>query len=84
MDRQGIIGLIFAGLLLGGLFLFARRGVSSDARINAPCKTCGPDNISITPINQPAHYKNKETRHIEYNDAGMPTLIEITRDYTIA
>jgi len=29
-------------------------------------------------------YRNKETRKIEYNDDGLPTLIEITRDYTVA
>ena len=29
-------------------------------------------------------YKNKEIRRIEYNEDGLPTLIEITRDYSIA
>ena len=28
-------------------------------------------------------YQNKEIRRIEYNEDGLPTLIEITRDYAI-
>ena len=29
------------------------------------------------------HYRNKETRNIEYNEDGLPTKIEIIRDFKV-
>lgn len=77
LNRDGIIGLLLVGLLFGGLMLASRRPVSS--AIAAPCCGQGARMVAETP-----RYRNKETRRIEYNDDGLPTLIEITRDYTVA
>jgi hypothetical protein len=83
MNREGAVGLLLIGLLLGGLFLFSRRSAVSS------CATYSPEyqsqgNIRLVSSAEPPHYRNKETRHIEYNADGLPTLIEITRDYTVA
>jgi hypothetical protein len=85
--KDTVIGIALVALLLGGILLLARR--------SAPVYAGAPDNRSshnsdITFINpvpynhtEPAHYRNKETRRIEYNGDGLPTLIEISRDYAI-
>jgi len=78
MNRQGAIVLLLIGLLVGGALLLNRKPVVN------PIQCCGEGAISVVPIKEPPHYRNKETRHIEYNADGLPTLIEITRDYTIA
>jgi hypothetical protein len=36
-----------------------------------------------TSYEEPRRYRNKETRLIEYNGDGLPTKIEIVRDYAI-
>jgi hypothetical protein len=82
MNTQGIVGLIILAFL-GGILLLARKSAVSMPANNIGCSTCG-SNIKVTPITNSAHYRNKETRRIEYNDDGLPTLIEITRDYTVA
>jgi hypothetical protein len=86
--KDTVIGIVLVAFLLGGLLLLARR--------STPVYAGAPDNRSshnsnitfIEPIpykhTEPAHYRNKETRRIEYNADGLPTLIEISRDYAIA
>jgi len=83
MNREGAVGLLLIGLLLGGLFLFSRRSTVS-SRV-----TCGSDiqsqgNIRLVSSAEPPHYRNKETRRLEYNADGLLTFMEITRDYTVA
>ncbi len=50
-------------------------------------QTSTPGHIRITPLNSEdaekvmLHYKNKETRDIEWNKDGLPTRITIEREY---
>jgi hypothetical protein len=78
MNKQGAIVLLLIGLLVGGALLLNRKPAASSVQC------CGEEAISVIPIKELPHYRNKETRRIEYNGDGLPTLIEITRDYTIA
>ena len=84
MNREGAIGLLLIGLLLGGIFLLARRPGTALSHASAPVQTHNPGNIRLVPLEaEPRRYQNKETRSIEYNEDGLPTKIEITRDYAI-
>ena len=85
MNREGTIGLLLIGLLLGGIFLLVRRPVAlSHASAPLQTQTHNPGNIRLVPLEaEPRRYQNKETRSIEYNEDGLPTKIEITRDYAI-
>lgn len=88
MSRDATIGIILMALLFGGIFLFARR----PAAVEAPIATftprqlsSGQGNMRFVPVQTgPPRYRNKEIRNIEYNADGLPTRIEITRDYTVA
>ncbi len=83
MNREGALGIILIALLLGGIVLFARRPVTANYS-PAPRQSYSQGNIRVIPIEaEPRRYQNKETRRIEYNDDGLPTLIEITRDYAV-
>lgn len=73
MDKEFALQLLFIGLLMGGAIFFAHRLGSSDSSSLLPATK-----------EEPRRYKNKEIRRIEYNEDCLPTLIEITRDYTIA
>lgn len=87
MNRDATIGIIFMALLLGGLVLLARRPAAVGAPISAsaPGQLIGQGNIRFVQAQaEPPHYRNKETRHIEWNAEGLPTKIEIIRDYAIA
>ena len=81
MNKEAAAGLFFIALLFGGVLLLARRPtvVTSHAIENY-----SQGNIRVVPISEPAHYRNKETRRLEYNADGQLTLMEITRDYTVA
>lgn len=82
MNKEGVVGLFLFLALLGGIVLFARRPAVSSSTSLQPYSQ---GNINIVPIaEQPRHYQNKETRRLEYNADGLLTLLEITRDYTIA
>lgn len=84
MNKEGVIGLFLFLALLGGIVLFARRPAATSSLALAPNQPHSQRNVSIIPIaGQPRRYQNKETRRIEYNGDGLPTLIEITRDYTV-
>ena len=80
MNKEVAIGLFLVALLFGGVLLLARRPTAVTSYANG---NYNQGNIRVVPISEPAHYKNKETRRIEYNTDGLPTLIEITRDYAI-
>lgn len=83
MNKEGVIGLFLFIALLGGIVLFARRPATSSLALT-PNQPYSQGNINIVPIaEQPRRYQNKETRRIEYNSDNLPTLIEITRDYTV-
>jgi hypothetical protein len=82
MNKEGVIGLFLFIALLGGIALFARRPAVSNSTSLQPYSQ---GNVSIVPIaEQPRRYQNKETRRLEYNTDGQLTLMEITRDYTVA
>lgn len=80
MNKEAAFGLFLVALLFGGVLLLARRPTVSSY---SPGYYSQRGNIRVVPISEPAHYKNKETRRIEYNADGLPTLIEITRDYAV-
>jgi len=83
MNREAAVGLLLIALLFGGIVLFARRPVTA-SYAPAPRQSYSQGNIRVIPIEaEPRRYQNKETRRIEYNDDGLPTLIEITRDYAV-
>lgn len=84
--KDTVIGIALVALLLGGILLLACR--TAPVYAGAPDNRSSPSNITfIQPVpynhTEPAHYRNKETRRIEYNGDGLPTLIEISRDYAI-
>jgi len=82
MNKEAI-GFVLVALLFGGIVLFARRRALT-SHYSAPHQGYTTPNIRLVPVQEePKRYKNKETRRIEYNDDGLPTLIEITRDYAI-
>ena len=78
MNREAL-GLLFVALLFGGVLLLARRRNSTTS-----LQPYSQGNIKVIPVGaEPRRYQNKETRRIEYNGDGLPTMIEITRDYTV-
>jgi len=83
MNREGALGLLFIALLFGGVLLLARRPVTTNYA-STSLQPYSSGNIKVIPVEQgPRRYQNKETRRIEYNADGLPTVIEITRDYTV-
>jgi len=85
MNRDATIGILMMALLLGGIFLLARRPAAAPISSYTPRRLSGQGNIRFVPAQaEPPRYRNKETRNIEYNADGLPTKIEIIRDYTIA
>ena len=81
MNREGVLGIFLIALLLGSIVLFARRPAVTS--VSAP-RQLTQGNIKVIPVQaEPRRYKNKETRNIEYNADGLPTKIEIIRDYAI-
>jgi len=90
MNRDATIGIIVVALLLGGIFLFARRPAAAAAPISAyaPRQLTGQGNIRFVPARaESPRYQNKEIRdtNLEYSSDGLLTKIrmEITRDYAI-
>jgi len=85
MNRDATIGIIVVALLLGGIFLFTRRPAAAPVSTYSPRQLPGQGNIRFVPARaEPPRYRNKETRNIEYNADGLPTKIEIIRDFAIA
>lgn len=85
MNREGTIGLILIALLFGGIVLLARPRTAIANYNPIPLQTHNPGNIRMVPVGaEPRRYQNKETRRIEYNADGLPTLIEIIRDSVVA
>ncbi len=83
MNKVGIgIGIAF---LIGlGLLLFFTRKAPAPSEMG--CATCGqPLRLQLaTPgesTNGLLHYKNKETRNVEWSEDGLPTKIVIEREY---
>lgn len=84
MNRENTLGIILIVLLLGGFLLLNRRPAITSNHISSPLEQYSQGNIKFVPAQEEARrYQNKETRRIEYNDDGLPSLIEITRDYAI-
>ena len=87
MNKEGAIGLLLIGLVMGGIFLLARRPRTalSLSRASVPLQTHNPGNhIKLVPLGaEPRRYQNKETRRIKYNEEMLPIEIEITRDYAV-
>lgn len=82
MNKEGALGILLVALLLGGIVLLARRPAVASNYASPQHHSQG--NIQVIPVQaEPRRYQNKETRRIEYNDDGLPTLIEITRDYAV-
>lgn len=77
MNKEFALELVLIGLLVGGTIFFAHRLGSSTG-------SSASTNLLPATEEEPRRYKNKETRRVEYNEDGLPVLIEITRDYTIA
>jgi hypothetical protein len=83
MSKDYTVGFIIVALLLGGIFLLTRRPAAISSRALSTSQH-GSGNIRFVANDvEPRRYQNKETRHIEYNSDGLPTLIEITRDYAV-
>ena len=83
MDQEKALGIFLFALLLGGVLLLSRKATLT-RRYPAQPQVYNQGIIDIVPIpDEPKRYKNKETRRIEYNEDGLPTLIEITRDYAV-
>jgi hypothetical protein len=84
-SENTIAGIFLVALLLGGIILMARRptGVTSPVYLGKVKKLPIVEDIG-EPEESTRRYRNKEIRKIEYNADGLPTLIEITRDYAIA
>jgi hypothetical protein len=80
MNRDASVGIFVVLLLLGGIVLFARRPYSPVQSQYENSASIALSRIS----NEAPHYRNKETRYIEYNDLNLPVKIEIVRDYTIS
>ena len=85
MNREGALGFLLIALLLGGIVvLFARRPTATSNYASAPRQYRSQGNIKVYPVEEePRRYQNKEIRRIEYNADGLPTLIEIIRDYAV-
>jgi len=84
MDRDGVLGIFLIALLLGGIVLFARRTPVSSNYASPSPQYDNQETIALVPIQKEARrYRNKEVRNIEYNADGLPTKIEIIRDYAI-
>lgn len=84
MNRENTLGIILIALLLGGLILLTRRPAATSNHVSSPPEQYSQGNIKFIPAQEEApRYRNKETRRIEYNADGLPSLIEITRDYAI-
>ena len=84
MNREGALGIVLIILLLGGIALFARRPAVASNYASAPPQYHNQGNIKVIPVQaEPRRYQNKEIRNIEYNGDGLPTKIEIIRDYAI-
>lgn len=81
MDRSSVIGLLILGGVIAAMVFLAHKdpGWAQVTRIQ------GSNGIRFVPVSAEApRYRNKETRNIEYNADGLPTKIEIIRDFTIA
>lgn len=84
MNREHAIGIAFVALLLGGLLLLSRRSTAMTQYNPAPATYSSGNIRMVSMAAEPRRYQNKETRRIEYNEDGLPTLIEITRDSVVA
>jgi hypothetical protein len=69
--KEGSWLLVLALVGIGAVLLFSRRTAVHSR------------GVQITRTGGPKRYQNKEIRRVEYNADGLPTLIEITRDYTL-
>jgi hypothetical protein len=83
MSNEVAFSILLVAFLLGGVLLLARRPTAVPSYAGAAHGNYSQKGNIRVILDEPPRYKNKETRRIEYNDDGLPTLIEITRDYAI-
>ena len=89
--NKGIVVCLFLAIGVGAFLLLRRRQTTSSKPLllqqPGELEASTPAHIKITPLTSEdakqamLHYKNKETRDIEWNDNGLPTRITIEREY---
>ncbi len=88
MEKKNDGAILIIGLIgLGLIFLLLRNRSAVGKAYSSPVTTLRlqvdtPMRVSQEPPGG-RHYRNKEIRNIEYNEEGLPTKIEIIRDYTV-
>lgn len=88
MNRDYAIGFFLLALILGGVFLLARRPQTVSDYTIAPVQqySGGTARMVATEVKaeeEGRRYRNKEIRRIKYNDDNLPVEIEIIRDFAI-
>ncbi len=90
--NKGIVVCLCLAIGIGGFLLLSRRQKTSGKPLllqqpGELSKASTPAHIKITPLTSEdakqamLHYKNKETRDIEWSENGLPTRITIEREY---
>ena len=90
--NKGILLCLFLAAGFGAFLLLRRRQTTSSKPLllqqpGELSNASTPAHIKITPLTSEdaekvmLHYKNKETRDIEWNEDGLPTRITIEREY---
>jgi len=90
--NKGIVVCLLLAVGVGGFLLLSRRQKTSGnpLLLQQPAelsKESLPAHIKITALTSEdakqgmLHYKNKETRDIEWDEDGLPTRITIEREY---
>lgn len=83
------VGICVVGVAAVFVVMLAKnRGISSyvpreygPAYIEGVKMTVPRETEAIVPTQGLLHYKNKETREVEWNEDGLPTRITIEREY---
>ena len=90
--NKGILVCLCLAIGIGGFLLLSRRQKTSGKPLllqqhGELSKASTPAHIKISALTSEdakqvmLHYKNKETRDIEWNEDGLPTRITIEREY---
>ncbi len=90
--NKGIVVCLLLAAGVGAILLLSRRQKTSSKPLllqepGELSKASTPAHIRITPLTSEdakqgmLHYKNKETRNIEWSEDGLPTRVTIEREY---